>query len=290
MSEELVSEPDTGSGWQRFWARGGWWKALGVAIVYLGLYEGFGLLDGLLFGGLIDKKNTFANPQSIFFGVGLPILLGGIVLYVFVLATRQRREIFGRQPVRGRWWMWIAVVLVIIPIALRVAATNWSAYSLGVVLTTLLLGVFVGFAEELLTRGIVVNLLRRAGWGERTVLVLSSLVFALLHSINAFTQPVIAVAITVVYTFGFGAMMYLIMRVTGSIFWAMLAHAATDPTTILAAGGIDVSTAASGSAALISLASIFNYIYILGAVIAIILVRGKVFPERSPRAIRQNAA
>jgi membrane protease YdiL (CAAX protease family) len=283
MSDERTAEVGTQSAWQRFWARGGWWKALAVAVIYAALYEGFGLLDGALFGGLVDTKNPFANAQSVFFGVALPILLGGIALFIFVSLTNQRREIFGRQPIRGRWWMWIAVVLVIIPIVLRVAGTNWSKYSVGVVLTTLLLGVFVGFAEELLTRGIVVNLLRRAGYGERVVLVLSSLVFALLHSVNAFTQPIVAVLVTVVYTFGFGAMMYLAMRVTGSIFWAMLLHAATDPTTILATGGIDVQTASSGSAALLGFAGIFNFIYIAAAIIAIILVRGKVYPDRSPR-------
>jgi membrane protease YdiL (CAAX protease family) len=233
MSDDRLDEHIAGSRWRRFWDRGGWWKALAVVVVYAALYEGFGLLDGRLFGGLV-AKNVFANPQSVFFGVALPILLGGIVLVIFLWTIGWLREIFSPQPIRGSWWMWIAVVLVVIPIILRVAATNWSAYSVGVVLTTLLLGVFVGFAEELLTRGIVVNLLRRAGWGERAVMLLSSLVFALLHSVNAFTQPIANVAVTVVYTFGFGAMMYLVMRVTGSILWAMLLHAATDPTTILA--------------------------------------------------------
>ena len=79
-------------------------------------------------------------------------------------------------------------------------------------------------------------------------MLLSSLIFALLHSVNAFTQPILNVLITVVYTFGFGVMMYLVMRVTGSIIWAMLLHAATDPTTILATGGIDTHTGSSGSA------------------------------------------
>jgi uncharacterized protein len=282
MSNNQLHSHITTSRWREFWNRGGWWKALGVAAVYAGLYEGFGLLSGTIFRGLINAKNTFANPQSIFFGVALPILLGGIVLLVFVWAIGWLREIFGPQPLKGKSWMWIAVVLVVIPIILRVAATNWSSYSVGVVLTTLLLGVFVGFAEELLTRGIVVNLLRRAGWGERVVLVLSSLIFALLHSVNAFTQPIPTVLVTVVYTFGFGAMMYLVMRVTGSIFWAMLLHAATDPTTILATGGIDSHTSASGSAALIAFAGIFNYIYIPAAIVAIFLVSGKVFPDRKP--------
>ena len=52
-------------------------------------------------------------------------------------------------------------------------------------------------------------------------------------------QAVTTVAFTVFYTFGFGVLMYLTLRVTGFLVWAMLVHGLTDPTTILASGGID---------------------------------------------------
>lgn len=173
--------------------------------------------------------------------------------------------------------MWLAVVLVLIPIVLRLFATNWSAYTVAIVLTMLFAGLCIGFAEELLTRGYVVNLLRSAGHTERVVMVISSVLFALLHSTNVFTgQSLVTVAVTVVYTFGFGTMMYLWMRATGSIVWAILLHAATDPTTFLATGGIDGHGDASGAEGLISIAGIFNWLYILFALIAIFIVKGRV--------------
>ena len=171
--------------------------------------------------------------------------------------------------------MWIAVALLVIPIGLRVAATSWSEYSVGVILTMLATGLCIGLAEELITRGIAVNLLRRAGHGERTVMVLSSLIFALLHTVNAFTQPLLNVALTVVYTFGIGVMLYLVLRVTGHIIWPILVHAATDPTTFLATGGVDAAGATSGSESLIALAGVFNFIYVAAAIVAIFLVKGK---------------
>ncbi|MDF2443766.1 MAG: protease family protein [Subtercola sp.] len=286
MSHETTShetEHARRNAWQRFFDRGGWWKAVLVLAVYSGLYQLYGLLVGAIFGSAIDTGNLFANPQSVFLGLALPILLGGVTLLIFIGTVRWVRELFGPQPLKGRGWMWIAVALLVIPIALRVAATNWSSYAVSVILATLLAGVFIGFAEELLTRGIAVNLLRRAGYGEKAVLVLSSLLFALLHSVNAFTQAPVTVLVTLVYTFGYGAMMYLVLRVTGNIIWPMLLHAATDPTTILATGGVDTTTASAGSAGLISVAGIFNYLYIVFAVLAIILVKGKVFGDRSPR-------
>ena len=49
-------------------------------------------------------------------------------------------------------------------------------------------------------------------------MVISSLVFALLHSANVLSGlPILTVALTVVFTFGFGVLMYLTLRVTGNL-------------------------------------------------------------------------
>lgn len=267
---------NTESGWRAFWNRGGWWKALIVVVAYAVVYQLIGLGVGAVWGGAVDPENLLATPESIFVALTLPILLGGVVLVLFGWSLGWLRELFGRQPVTGSWWMWIAVVLVIVPVILRLVATNWSAYSVAIVLTMLATGLCIGFAEELLTRGFVVNLVRKAGHGERLVFVLSSLFFALLHSVNLLSgQSPLQVGLTVIYTFGFGAMMYLSLRVTGRLIWPILLHAATDPTTFLATGGVDAHTASEGSAGLLSLAGIFNYVYIVFALLAIFLVKGR---------------
>ncbi|WP_235833588.1 CPBP family glutamic-type intramembrane protease [Glaciibacter flavus] len=273
------------SGWKGFWNPGGWWKAVLITVVYAAMYQGIGWVNATLFSGVVDEKNLFGDPTSVLIGVALPILVAGGLTLLFVWSVGWLPTIFARQPIAGRPWMWIAVVLVLIPIVIRLVATNWSAYSMQVVLAVLLLGLCIGFAEELITRGIGVNLLRRGGYSERVVMLLSSLLFALLHSTNIITgQSPLLVLITVVYTFGFGAMMYLSMRVTGSLVWAMLLHAATDPTTILATGGIDSTGGAAGDAGLLTIASLFNYAYILLALIAIFLVKGRVGSSRVRRA------
>lgn len=111
-------------------------------------------------------------------------------------------------------------------------------------------------------------------------MVLSSLIFALLHSVNAFVQAPLTVLLTVVYTFGFGMMMYLVLRVTGHIIWPMLLHAATDPSTFLATGGIDAHSDSAGSASLLRTAGIFNIAFLLFGLIAIFLVKGRAYPDR----------
>ena len=261
--------------WQQFWDRGGWWRTLLLAVGYMVLFQLAGLLVDTVFAGAINPADPLSSAASVL-GVAAPILVMGVVVLAFVLVQRWQRPVFGRQSVDGQWWMWIAVVVLVIPIVLRVAAINWTDYSPGVLPSMLVLGLCVGFAEELLTRGVAGHMLRRAGYGERMVMVVSSAVFALLHSANALTgQSPLVVGVTVVYTFGYGVMMYLTMRVTGSIVWAMLLHALTDPTTILATGGIDAHGATAGAGGLVAVAGLFNWLYVLAAVVAIFVVTGR---------------
>ncbi|MGW8564778.1 CPBP family intramembrane glutamic endopeptidase [Isoptericola sp. NPDC055881] len=277
-----IERTTTPSGWQRFWDRGGWWRALGFAVLYLAVYLGVGWLVGRLGQGPTDDDDLLSSPGTVFFGLALPILVMGLLLVAFIASMGWRREVFGRQPVPGRRWMLLAVVLVLVPVVLHVAATDWASYDVTVVLTVLFLGLCVGFAEEVLTRGVAVVMLRRAGYGERAVMVLSSVLFALLHASNlASGQSLATVGVTVVYTFGFGTMMYLSMRATGSIVPAILLHAATDPMTFLATGGVDTQGPAAGADSLNALAGSFNLVFVVVAVVAIFLVSGRA-RDRSP--------
>lgn len=266
----------TRNAWQRFWEAGGWWRPFLLGVVYLAIYLGIGQLTGRVFAGAIDTANPTGSAPSILLGVMLPILLGGIALLIFVRSLGWTRAVFGPQSVRGAGWMWIAVLVVVIPILLRLLATDWSAYSAPVLWSLLALGLCVGFTEELLARGAVVTMLRRGGSSERTIMLVSSAVFSLLHAGNLFSgQDPLTVGVTVVYAFGFGAMMYLVLRVTGTLIWPMLLHTATDPTTILAVGGIDSHGSSTGDSALLGIAGIFNFVYIAFAIIAVFLVKGR---------------
>lgn len=112
--------------------------------------------------------------------------------------------------------MWIAPVLVLAPIVLRLFGTDHGGYSAGVIVMTFVADAFVGFPEELLTRGVAVTLLRRHGHGEWTVAALSSLVVSLLHGVDLLSgQGPATVAVTKVYTFAFSVLMHLTLRASG---------------------------------------------------------------------------
>lgn len=232
------------SGWKAFWDRGGWWKALILAAVYYGVYQLLSLLVGAIFGTSGGIRGEAGSPMDVLIGTGLPILLGCIVLVIFALSIGWLKELFGPQPIRGRRWMWVAVIVVLAINVSALASIDYSDAGGVLVATWLLTGLFIGFAEETLTRGFVVNLMRKAGHREIAVALVSSGIFAALHFGNLFTtdQGLSTTLTQVVYTFAFGLCMYLALRVTGNLIWPILIHASTDPTIFLFSGHPDTST------------------------------------------------
>ena len=272
-----------------FWDRPATWKALLVIVGYLVYYLAVSQLIGLLFGDEIDPDNVMADATSMFFALVLPIGLGAVGLLVFAGWLGWLRDIFGPQPIGGRRWMWIAPVLVLAAIVGHVGGIEWSQWSPGQVAMMAAAGVCIGVAEEVATRGLAVKMLRDAAHSERFVAIVSSLLFALMHVVNLISgMAVSTVAATVGYTFCFGMCMYLSMRVTGTIWAAIVLHGLTDPTTFLATGGIDEAVTSSQGSGWALLAAGATIAFMVAAVVAIFLIRGKV--EAAPPAPAPLAA
>ncbi|NUT57318.1 MAG: CPBP family intramembrane metalloprotease [Agromyces sp.] len=278
------------SGWKAFWNRGGWWKAFGLAVVYLAVYQLLPFAAVPFTQGVVDPENTFATPGSVFVALALPVILGSMVLLAFAWSIGWLpKPLFARQPVKGSWWMWIAPVVVAIPILLRLFGIDYGAYSAGVIAVTFVAGAFIGLSEELLTRGLAVTLLRRCGYDEWVVAALSTLIFALLHSVNLFTgQSIVTVGFTLLYTFAFGILMYVTLRVTGNLIWPITLHALTDPTTFLASGGIDETNAASQTP-LLALAGPATILLIAAGFVLLIFIRGNAHGHASAEEAERDS-
>ncbi len=253
-----------------------------VVVGYLAFYLVVGRLVGVLFGDQLED-DVLASATSIAVLV-LPIAIGALALVLLTAWLGWLGVVFGRQPVPGRGWMWIAPVLVVAAIVGHLGTIDWARWTGAELMMIALLGVCVGVAEELATRGLVVKILRDAGHGERFVVVVSSALFALMHTINLLSGMAIStVAFTVLYTFGFGACMYFTMRVTGTIWAAIVLHGLTDPITFLASGGVDESVSDQGGAMSL-LAVLATILLILFALVAVWLVRGSA---RRPAGARR---
>lgn len=253
------------SRWRAFWERGGWWKAVALVVAYYVLYQ----LGGLLFLPLLYGLEP-SSAGALIVGFALPIALGGLLLVAFAISLGWLRELFAPQPIRGRGWMWIAVAVVLIFNVLRFAALDDDSAGLGLVAAWLVTGLCIGFAEEVLTRGYVVNLMRKGGHSEIATALVSAALFAAMHSGNLLDgQDLLTTAVQVLYTFAFGICMYLALRVTGNLIWPILLHASTDPSIFLL-------TAHPGAGPLTAFAGLGNIAVILFGLLAIIFIRGRI--------------
>jgi len=258
------------SGWRRFWSRGGWWRSLLAVVAYYAIYQLVPLvLIGPFMGGVHDPA------LKILMGTALPIALGCVVLVVFALSLGWLRDLFGPQPIRGRGWMWIAVVVTLTFNVLHFVTIDYGKAGAGIVTAWLVAGVFIGIAEETLTRGIVVSLMRKAGYREISVALVSAVLFAALHAGNLFAgQSLLATLIQLLYTFAFGICMYLALRVTGSLVWPILLHATTDPSIFL-------QTLYPAQGPLAAIAALGNIVVIATGLVLMIFIRGAVASDVS---------
>ena len=271
-----VVRDDGERGLRGFLNRGGFWRLLAVVVVYLAIYLGAGWVSGKV-GGHFVEDDLLSSLGSVFFQLTFALVVGAIVLVAFSAYMGWNSEMFGRQRIYRSWWMWIAPLTVLTPIVLRVLGIDWGRHGFDLVALVMATGLLIGFVEELLTRGIGVKMLRDGGHGEWAVAALSSLVFALLHSVNLLTgQALATVAFTVVYAFAFGVLMYLTLRTTGFLVGAMILHGLTDPTTILAVGGIDELQPGNEPNGLLEAAGLVTFPLIAIGYILLIFIRGKV--------------
>ena len=279
-----ATPPDEESGrspWARFWRVGGWWRAVLLAAIYLAWYLGLSWVIGRIFANQLHG-GLFDSPLNVFVALTLPLIGGSIALALFLRSVGWSRAIFQRQPVAGRGWMWVAPVLVVVVIVLRLLGIDYGQYSTSVVALTVFSGLFIGFAEEVLCRGIVVTMLRDSGQSELSVAVLSSVVFAVLHSSNLLSgMAPLVVALTVGYTFCFGILMYLTLRVTGRLIWPILIHGLFDPTLFLSTGGVDTTAATARPSVFLVLAGPSNIVFIVAGLVMLGFVRGRALSRPS---------
>lgn len=252
------------SGWARFWDHGRWWKALVLAVGYLAIYEPASLLVAPFLPFIGDEDST----SYVLVLIVVPVLIGGLVLVGFGASVGWLRSTFERQPIRGRGWMWIAIIVVLLFNVLRFASIDYSDAGYDWVAAWLLAGLVIGFSEELLTRCYVVRIMRSSGHSEVAVGLVSAALFALLHGSNLFTgQALGPTLLQMVYTFFFGFCMYLALRVTRTIVAPILLHASTDPSIFMqgthpAVGGIG-SLAQLGNIAVVLVGVVLLIVFLI---------------------------
>ena len=196
-----------------------------VAIVgYLVVVFSVWVVTGLDYDEIGD---SVANVRD---GIVLSIGLG--VVYLVVVTTALgwwKPAIHEPRRVGGRW-MWSVPVLLLLGALINLATTKWGEIDhVGPYVGLLALGtVFVGFSEELLTRGLAI-VGGRGSMHERWVWVFSSAIFGLIHVPNVlFGQDGVTTGRQVVFAFGVGMTYYVTRRISGTLIVTMVLHTLWD--------------------------------------------------------------
>ena len=177
----------------------------------------------------VDYEALAESRESVVRGIVVPIGAAAVLVAVVttVVGWWQPVLVQGTRP--GPAWALVVPVLLTVMAVLGASSVGYTSPRRDI-LPLLAVGVLlVGFAEEVMTRGLLIVGARDAGWSETQVMLFSCALFALLHGINAlFGQSVPRTLVQVGLTFAAGAAFYVTRMTTGTLVVCILLHALWD--------------------------------------------------------------
>ena len=201
--------------------------AFGVFVAYSVVFIG---LSG---SSLIPYDDWFDSSANIFRAAVLPLAAGALLLILFLLWARW--DFVFRDPERLPLpgFLRALLVLYVVFMVAVFAVADWGSVG-DKLLPILLAGLLVGFAEELLFRGIILRALRTKLRPEAWVILISSVWFGAFHLLNVITglNPVSAVFQMFIAAAG-GVFLYMFRRFRGVLVLPMIVHALWDAANFL---------------------------------------------------------
>jgi hypothetical protein len=237
------------------------WGVL-VVVAYMAVFSTVWAVTG------VDYARVGESVTTILSWYVAPLAAGAVVLVVAASVLGWwRPALFEVQPAKPSW-LWVSVVIMVGIAIVFLLNRDYSALTPLRFLLVALGSLLVGFNEELSTRGLLIVGLR-GRFTEPMVWLWSSVIFGLIHLPNAFFGAGVGAVLQIFLAFMSGSMLYVIRRVSGSLFVPMLVHGLWDFSQFIA-------PAANDSANLLVFVNAG-----LGLVLALILVmreRGKRIP------------
>jgi uncharacterized protein len=184
-----------------------------------------------------EVGDTVENVRK---GVVLAIGLGTVYLAVITTAFGWWKPALSEPRRVGGGWMWAIPALLLVGVVLNLAATRWGEIDgVGTYVFWLALGcAFVGFSEELLTRGLAI-VGARGSMHEKWVWVFSGVIFASMHAPNAlFGESLASTLQQMVLAFTVGLTYYVTRRISGTLVVTMALHALWDFSTFIQARSV----------------------------------------------------
>jgi membrane protease YdiL (CAAX protease family) len=204
--------------------------AVGIYVAYVVVVAVVWRVNGVHYLHLADDR------RSVVRGIVVPIGLGALLLAVATSVLGWWHPVLFDDGRTGPGWALAVPVLFAIACVLGLATIDWRSEKRSLLPALAVGTLLVGFAEEVLTRGLLVEGARQAGWSALGVFLLSTLLFSALHALNAFFGvPLRGTLVQLALTFVAGAAFYVMRLSTGTLLVGILLHAAWDFTTLGAA-------------------------------------------------------
>lgn len=188
----------------------------------------------------IGTPAHFVAPDLPSMWLGMAVNVGLAALSIALLTALGWWRRVGFIPVRKWQNRLFLLPLLALVVFLALVDGVWSI-GLEVAALALVLTLVIGFAEETLFRGVILEALRVRG--AMAAVVGSSLLFAATHALNAVGGDPIHVAVQIVTALGVGVALGALRIRTGTILPLILIHAAIDFVGFTASNGYGVATA-----------------------------------------------
>lgn len=198
-----------------------WWGFLIIVLVYLAIIQGVGRLVGDP-----GSDSALETSREFFESIFLSIAISAIFAIAVATWLGWWRPII-HEPRRAQSWVKIVPIGLVVAAAVGTSWANLFSAPVALVLLLVALVLTVGFTEELMFRGIGLEMFRRMDLTEGKVALYSSVVFGAVHLSNALATGVGAIGQAAAVSFS-GYLFYLTRRRAGLIWVAMVVHGSQD--------------------------------------------------------------
>ena len=228
--------------------------ALVITFIYVTILTLIMKRSGVKYTDILDNERTFLR------GLLIPVAISTTLLTVYAwLAGWLPRVFVDEQPIDDMWLLIIPAGLLA-TIVWRLFHGNWNKYGRRGLIYLIIGTLLVGFSEELLMRGIFVQALQDDGYAAIIVALMSSIVFGVIHGTNALNGQAIKLTIQqIILTAIYGVMMYMILRVTGTLWAPILFHFLYDLSLMLVMTTMNKTDGRKGRATFIDYAPLVLY-------------------------------
>ena len=201
--------------------------AIGVVVVYAILFLGIGITSGVKYADWFDTTHNAYRTAV------LGLVVGSVFLIAFMAYARW--DMMWKDPERVRMnpLLWILVGCFTVLTVIRFVGVGYSDLPGSLVVAIVIASVLVGFAEEMLFRGVFLRAMRAGTRPEGQAALWTTIAFGLFHLPNAFMGVGAAAIAQVFLAAGSGYALYTFRRFSGLIVVGMAAHGLWDMSTFL---------------------------------------------------------